>query len=188
MNSITIKESKTVPDSLYIADGTRGENIPKSWVDAIFQHKLSEIGLYWVEKEKTFVVTKSIVQLDGERLHQEIKAPLYAGASWSCLDFSNTSESEAVKIYYDTLPREPKYGETWRILISQEYSCATSSQGCADGCPPCGPARTSSPPQETCQPPPSRRMWRTSASGLPILRGRGGHEEAVQLPGVSDRP
>ena len=122
MSRIKITESKTVPDSLYIADGTRGENIPKSWVDAIFQHKLSEIGLYWVEKEKTFVVTESLVQLDGERLHQEIKAPLYAGASWSCLNISNTSESEAVKIYYDTLPREPKYGETWRILISQEYS------------------------------------------------------------------
>ena len=34
--------------SLYIADGARGGNIPKSWADAIFQHKLSEIGLYWV--------------------------------------------------------------------------------------------------------------------------------------------
>ena len=122
MRRIKITESKTVPDILYIADGTRGENIPKSWVDAIFQHRLSEIGLYWVEKEKTFVVTESLVQLDGERLHQEIKAPIYAGASWTCLDFSNTSESEAVKIYYDTLPREPKYGETWRIRISQESS------------------------------------------------------------------
>lgn len=122
MSRIKITESITVPDSLYIADGTRGENIPKSWVDAIFQHKLSEIGLYWVEKEKTFVVTESLVQLDGERLHQEITAPIYAGASWTCLDFSNTSESEAVKIYYDTLPREPKYGETWRILISPESS------------------------------------------------------------------
>ena len=57
MRRIKITESKTVPDILYIADGTRGENIPKSWVDAIFQHKLSEIGLYLVEKEKTFVVT-----------------------------------------------------------------------------------------------------------------------------------
>ena len=122
MKSITVKDSANGDGSLYIADGTRGENIPKSWVDAIFQHKLSEIGLYWVEKEKTFVVTESLVQLDGERLHQEIKAPLYAGASWSCLNISNTSESEAVKIYYGTLPREPKYGETWRILISQEYS------------------------------------------------------------------
>ena len=31
--------------SLYIADGARGGNIPKSWADAIFQHKPSEIGV-----------------------------------------------------------------------------------------------------------------------------------------------
>ena len=68
------------------------------------------------------MLPESLVQLDGERLHQEIKAPIYAGASWTCLDFSNISESEAVKMYYGTLPQEPKYGETWRILISQESS------------------------------------------------------------------
>ena len=120
--SITVTDSANGYGSLYIADGTRGENIPKSWVDAIFQHRLSEIGLYWVEKEKTFVVTESLVQLDGERLHQEIAAPICARAAWTCLDFSNTSESEAVKIYYDTLPREPKCGETWRIRIYQGSS------------------------------------------------------------------
>ena len=122
MSRIKITESKTVPDSLYIADGTWGGNIPKSWADAIFQHKLSEIGLYWVEKEKTFVVTESLGQLDGERLHQEITAPICGGAAWTGLNFSSISESEAVKMYYGTLPQEPKYGETWRILISQESS------------------------------------------------------------------
>ena len=63
-----------------------------------------------------------LVQLDGERLHQEITAPTCGGAAWTCLDFSNISESEAVKMYYGTLPQEPKYGETWRIRISQESS------------------------------------------------------------------
>lgn len=122
MKNITVTDSANGDGSLYIADGTRGGNIPKSWADAIFQHKLSEIGLYWVEKEKTFVVTESLVWLDGERLHQEITAPTCGGAAWTCINFSNISESEAVKMYYGTLPQEPKYGETWRILISQESS------------------------------------------------------------------
>ena len=76
MKSITVADSTKGDGSLYVADGTRGENIPKSWVDAIFQHRLSEIGLYWVEKKKTFVVTEPLARgTDGEPLHQEITAP-----------------------------------------------------------------------------------------------------------------
>lgn len=114
MKSITVTDSANGDGSLYIADGARGGNIPKSWADAIFQHKLSEIGLYWVEKEKTFVVTESLVQLDGELLHQEITAPTCGSAAWTFRFSCQPQSCPGVRVLRSRIRLLSLVGETSR--------------------------------------------------------------------------